>query len=53
MADAQVVWTSNRLTAAPSLYGMPAGVGVRFLDLSDEDRQLVLDYVQKHTGATQ
>jgi uncharacterized protein (TIGR02266 family) len=46
-AQAEVVWSN--------IYGpddeiSPRGMGVRFLDLSDEDRQFIAEAVEKHNA---
>lgn len=44
LVNAEVVWASHRRQVA-SLRQLPVGVGVKFVDIHGEDRELVLQYV--------
>ena len=42
-----MVWT-NHLPKNAAARGMSMGVGVKFLDLEEEDRKLILEYIHKN-----
>jgi Tfp pilus assembly protein PilZ len=44
VAKAEVVWVAQRRPVT-GLRQLPVGIGVKFVDLPDADRQLILNYV--------